>query len=133
MARDTWLPTRGPGRGAFEQALGLRPELSEGYEALRAEIVRESGLDGGLVARCGARVLWLLTAEGDPPEPSDDRERAIFVFVDKFVHDPHGVGEADVAALRAGLSAAQVVGLTESLALLDGFTRVRLILAGPEA
>jgi hypothetical protein len=49
------------------------------------------------------------------------------------VRDPHAVGDADVLALRAHLSAAAVVGLTESLALLDGFTRVDLILARAEA
>ena len=106
MARDTWLPTRGPGRSAFEQTFRLRPELHEGYEALRAEIVRESGLDETLVARCAARVAWLLTAEGEPPQPIGDQEGAVFAFVDKFVRDPHGVTDDDVAALRATMSPA---------------------------
>ena len=131
MARDTWLPTRGPGSSAFEQALRLRPELYEGYEALRTEIARESGLDAGLMARAAARVLWLLTAEGEPPAPADDRERAAFVFVDKFVRDPHAVVDSDVAALR--MPAPQLIGFVESLALLDGFTRAGLILGGAES
>lgn len=133
MARDTWLPTPGPGAGAFTQALRLRPELLEGYETLRTEIVRESGLDPALLRRCAARVRWLLTAEGDPPEPADRGERAVFRFVDKFVRDPQAVDDDDVQAMRGDLSVAQVVGLTEALALLDGFTRVELILARGEA
>jgi alkylhydroperoxidase family enzyme len=133
MARDTWLPTPGPAADACTQALRLRPELLYGYETLRAEIARESGLDPALVRRCAARVRWLLTAEGDPPEPADRGERAVFRFVDKFVRDPQAVDDDDVQAMRGDLSAAQVVGLTEALALLDGFTRVELILARREA
>jgi hypothetical protein len=48
---------------------------------------------------------------------------------DAFVRDPHAVTDAQVAALREHLTIPQVVGLTEMLALLDGFTRFRMILS----
>lgn len=118
----------GSGGDVFERLFRLRPELYEGYGAFRDAIVRESGIDAGLVERCGARVAWLLTAAGDEPVAGDALGRAAFAYADAFVRDPHGVTDEHVAALRGSLSVAQVVGLTEVLALLDGFTRFRLIL-----
>lgn len=131
MEAATWLPVAGPGGDAFERVFRLRPELYEAYEAFRDRIVPESGLDAGLIGRCAARVAWLLTACGNEPDARDAGEAAVFVFVDRFVRDPQGVTDAHVAALGASLSPAQIVGLTEALALLDGFTRFRLILAAP--
>jgi hypothetical protein len=132
MADDSWLPVSGPGADAFERTFRLRPDLYDGYCAFRDTVARESGLDAMLLARCAARVAWLL-GDGDvEPVATDDDERVLFVFVDKFVRAPHGVTDGDVAALQATLSVPQVVGLTEALALLDGFTRFRLILGAPE-
>ena len=133
MGTETWLPGVAPGGDPLAALLGLRPELDEAYRAFRQVIVRESGLDRELVARCAARVEWLLTACGDEPRPMDAAERARFAYVDKFVRDPHGVTDDDVVALRGALSIAQVVGLTEMLALLDGFTRLRLIFGTGQA
>jgi len=133
MRAGTWLPVTGSGGDAFERVFRVRPELYEGYRAFHDQIVRESGFDAGLVGRCGARVTWLLTAVGDEPVAVDALERAVFAYADAFVRDPHGVTDEHVAALRAFLSVPQVVGLTELLALLDGFTRFRLILGAGAA
>ena len=124
----TWLPGIGAGEDSFERVFGVRRELYDGYVAFRDAIVRESRLSAGVVSRCAERVEWLLTAVGAEPAARDAGERALFVFVDKFVRDPHAIGDDDVAALRDSRSVAEVVGLTELLALLDGFTRFRLIL-----
>ena len=132
MREATWVPGVEPGEDVFARVFRLRPELYDGYCAFRDAIVRESELAAGVVSRCAARVEWLLTACGDEPVASDAVERALFAYVDKFVRDPHAVTDDDVAALRGPLSVAQVVGLTELLALLDGFTRFRLILGAPQ-
>ena len=132
MADDSWLPGSGPGADAFERAFRVRPELYEGYCTFRDAVARESGLDEQVLARCAARVSWLLGAEEVEPVAASDSERAVFVFVDKFVRDPHGVTDGDIEALWATLSVPQVVGLTEALALLDGFTRFRLILGAAQ-
>jgi hypothetical protein len=44
------------------------------------------------------------------------------------VLDPHGVDDADTAAVAAHLPPPAMVALIEALALFDGFTRFRLIL-----
>jgi alkylhydroperoxidase family enzyme len=115
---------------ALARILASRRDLSDGLGAFRDTILRESGLDAALAGRVAAQVTWLLTAVGEPPAAADDRERAAFAYAGKFVRDPHGVTGDDVAALCVHLGVPQVVGLTELLALLDGFTRMRLVLEG---
>jgi hypothetical protein len=124
----TWLPLGGSEGDLVDRILGTRPELYSAYAEFRDVVVRESGLDVRLVSRCGERVRWLLTACGDEPVAAGDVERAVFRYVDSFVRDVHAVADADVEDLRRWLSVRQVVGLTELLALLDGFGRFRLIL-----
>src|SRR5262245_17178014 len=113
---------------AFERAFRMRPELYDGYVAFREAIARESGLDPALLARCRARVAWLLSADGQEPVARDAWEAAVFAYTDAFVRDPHAVTDGHVAALRERLTVPEVVGFTEALALLDGFTRFGLIL-----
>lgn len=50
-------------------------------------------------------------------------ERACLGMAEKFVLDPRGVSDEDVAALMVHLSAAQTVALIEALAIFDGFAR----------
>jgi len=113
--------------------LQARPALYRMREQLRATLLHESGIDPALLPACERRVAWLLSEAGDEPRPADERERAVFAYADAFVRDPHGVTDAQVAALRGFLSVPQVVALTELLALLDGFARFRLILSGGAA
>ena len=129
MSPGTWLPLTRPIADCLE-LLQERPALYEMYRRFRDTLVDESGLDAGIVAHCERRVTWLLAPAGDEPPAADARERTIFAYVDAFVRDPHGVTDAHVASLWEFLSVPQVVGLTEMLAVLDGFTRFRLILSG---
>ena len=126
MAAATWLPALStPGTDLLETL----PALYGMRERLRATLLRESGIAPALVAACERRVTWLLEPAAREPRACDERERAIFAYVDAFVRDPHAVTDAHVEALRAFLSVPQIVGLTELLALLDGFMRFRVILA----
>jgi hypothetical protein len=132
MPEATWLPVEANGPDAFARVFRLRPELYDGYRTFHEAVARESGIAAGVLARLAVRVGWLL-GEGDvEPTAVDDAERALFALADKFVHDPHGVTDGDVAALRAHWSVPQIVGLVQILALQDGFTRFRLILAASE-
>ena len=132
MAAGTWLPVTGPVADCLE-LLHERPALSAAYRRFRDTLLDESALTAELVETCERRVTWLLARVGDEPRAVDGRERVLFAYVDAFVRDPHGVSDAHVAALRDFLSTAQVVGFTEMLALLDGFTRFRLILSAGAA
>jgi hypothetical protein len=128
MAAGTWLPGTRPVGDCLE-LLQERPALHAMYQRFRHTLLDESALDAELVAQCERRVAWLLGPAADEPPAADARESAVFAYVDAFVRDPHGVTDAHVASMRDFLSIPQVVGLTEMLALLDGFMRFRLILS----
>jgi hypothetical protein len=125
MAPGTWLPAE----STPADLLKVRPVLYGLRERFRATLLQESGLDPDLVVRCERRVHWLLESSADEPHATDERERVTFAYVDAFVRDPRAVTDDHVTALRGFLSVPQVVGLTEMLALLDGFARFRLILS----
>ena len=132
MAAGTWLPVTRPLRDCLD-LLHERPALSAMCQRFRDTLLHESGLAAELVTQCERRVTWLLAPAGDEPRAADAREHALFAYVDAFVRDPHDVTDGHVAALREFLSIPQVVGLTEMLALLDGFTRFRMILSNGAA
>ena len=127
MAAETWLPVARPVGDCLE-LLRERPALYAAYQQFRDTLLEESRLTVELVQRCERRVTWLLGA-GDEPRAADACERALFGYADAFVRAPHAVTDGHVTALREFLSVSQLVGLTELLALLDGFTRFRLILS----
>ncbi|HWP66363.1 MAG TPA: hypothetical protein VNO26_10665 [Candidatus Limnocylindria bacterium] len=131
MDGGTWLPADSAPAdpGAL---LALCPALDSGLRTLRESLEREGALPAGLVARMETRVAWLLTAAGAEPVPASALEAAAFAYADAFVQNPHAVADAHVTALERHLTVPQVVALTELLALLDGFTRFRLILAAEQ-
>ena len=112
--------------GGFANNFELRPELFADYRAFEDAVC--AAVDPRLVELCRARVGYLLGARDTAIEPTTDGERAVLKLADKFVLDPHGVTDADAAAVAAHLSPAAMVALVEALALFDGFTRFRLIL-----
>ena len=154
----TWLPEQAPGRTGFERVLGLRPELRDDFEAFADLIWNRGGLSPVTLELCRLRVAQILGCDGELRRRSasaqaaglteetiaalDDwrnserfypPEQACLALTEKFVLDPRGVSDADVAAVTAHLSPAQVVALVEALALLDGFMRFRAILAADAA
>src|SRR5262249_60411633 len=68
-----------------------------------------------------------------PPPPLFARcERACRNLAERLVMDPHGISAARGAGVWAHLGPAGLVGLTEALALFEGFARFRLILGVEE-
>ena len=149
----TWLPETASGATPFARAFGVCPELLAKFEAFaelfwsrrpvdpvvlelcRLRIAQVLGCDAELaVRRAEARAAGLTegriaTLDGwrDAPDFSAV-ERACLAFAEKFTLDPHGVTDADAAAVAAHLSPPEMVAFTEALAVFDGFTRFRLIL-----
>jgi alkylhydroperoxidase family enzyme len=149
----SWLRTPLAGRTAFSDALGLRPELHEGYESFlrlfwqrrlvdpallelcrlrvaaihgcRSELARRepSAIDAGLSAVQVAAVL----EDGDLNTLSD-LEQACIRLTDKFILDVHAITDEDVETVRQNLGTAATVALVEALALFDGFSRFRALL-----
>jgi alkylhydroperoxidase family enzyme len=58
----------------------------------------------------------------------DDRTRRCLAFAEQFVLDPDGVPADERSALRRDLGMARLVGLTNGLAVFDGFDRFSLVL-----
>ena len=112
--------------GGFAKHFELRPQLFADQRAFEHAVC--AALDPRLVELCRARVGYLLGERDTAIEPTSDCERAVLELADKFVLDPHGVTDADAAAVAAHLAPAAMVALVEALALFDGFTRFRLIL-----
>lgn len=130
--------------------LGLCPELQADLEAFTRLIATRRPVDPMLLELCRIRVAQILGCAGeadrsvfaalpatrigalDDWQRSDAFsavERACLTFAENFVLDPHAISDADAAAVTARLSPAEMVAFVEALALFDGFTRLRLILA----
>ena len=149
----TWLPDTAAGATPFARAFGLRPELFAQYQMFAELFWTRRPVDPVVLELCRLRIAQLLgsatelaarrpeaRAAGlteariaaldhwrDTPDFSAV-ERACLAFAEKFTLDPHGVSDADAAAVTAHLSAPEMVAFTEALAVFDGFTRFRLIL-----
>jgi alkylhydroperoxidase family enzyme len=115
--------------GTFEETLGLRPDLSEPYRDFVGLFWHRRLVDPAVLDLCRLRVAQLLRCA--PPVPDGtrtDAEQAAIDFAEQFVIDPHGVDDVMRARLGEHFSPAEVVALTEALAVFDGFTRFRLAL-----
>jgi hypothetical protein len=126
----TWLPRTAAGATEFDRVLGLCPALRDDLSAFTDLFQTLGPVDSALLERCRAHVAAVFGAATDVPAAGDgsDAERACLAFAEKFVLDPHGISDADAAAVTAHLSAPEMVAFVEALAILDGFTRFRVIL-----
>jgi alkylhydroperoxidase family enzyme len=127
----TWLPETAPGTTAFERVLGLCPALRDDLTAYTDLFQTLRPIDPALLERCRAHISATFGATTGAPasdSASSDVERACLVFAEKFVLDPHGISDADAAAVTAHLSAPAMVAFVEALAIFDGFTRFQVIL-----
>jgi alkylhydroperoxidase family enzyme len=150
----TWLPETGHGGTPFARVLALRPELQADVEAFTDLIWARGGVNPVVLELCRLRIAGILGCESELrrrtpaaqaaglteatiAELDDWRtserfyppEQACLGLAEQFVLDPRGVGDDAVAAGTAHLSPAQAVALVEALAMFDGFTRFRMILA----
>lgn len=149
----TWIQPTSGGTTAFEQVLGLRPELLADFRRFHALLFTEGRIDPVLLELCRLRIATLLGCESESrvryeparraglteskiaalprwPEAAEFRpvERACLAFAEAFVLDAHSIDDDLAAAVTAHLSPAEMVAFTEALAVFDGFTRFRLVL-----
>ncbi len=138
---------------SFDQLLGLTPELLRDYTAFESRLW-SSGVEPALLELCRVRVALVLGCAGECERRTADvalddgklaaleawessdvfnsLQRAALRLTDGFVLKPHGVTDADAAALAAHLTPPQMIALIEALALFDGFTRFRMMLGTVE-
>lgn len=144
----SWL-----GSSSFAGTFALRPELYADFTPFADAVWRDRLVDPVLLELCRLRVAQVLgcAAEARRRTPAalaagfDEAQaaalagwvrsevfspvqRACLRLAEGFVLDPHGVSDADAAAVAAHLPPAEMVALIEALAIFDGFTRFRLIL-----
>ena len=149
----SWLPASASGETPMDRVFGLRPNLYEQYEHFSSLFWTLRPVDPVLLELCRLRIAQLLgcasalAIRNQPARPAgltdakvgaladwrgapefSDTERACLGFAEKFVTDPHGVTDADAAAVTAHLAATEMVAFTEALAVFDGFTRFKVIL-----
>jgi alkylhydroperoxidase family enzyme len=143
----TWLPAAAGGVTPLDRVFGLCPELYADYRTFLSHCWSRSQIDPIVLDLCSVRVAHLLGCEVDglmrhgaalgkvaalsawPTSPLFTAcERACLDFAEQFVMDPHGINDRQAAEVSAHLGPAGLVGLTEALALFEGFARFRLIL-----
>ena len=149
----TWLPETAAGATAFDRVFGLCPELRADVEAFAELLWTRRPVDPVLLELCRLRIAQILGCTAELQRRSaaalaaglteeriaalDDWaasggfsavECAALRVAEQFVLDPHGVSDADAAAVTAHLSPAGMVAFVQALAIFDGFTRFRAIL-----
>lgn len=114
------LERNGAPVGQIRTAVGL-------IEAARSS--RE--LDPAILEACCHRVAALLGADGAGAgeEPASDAGRACLRYTEQLVMDAKGIGESDVAAVKAHLSDTGFVELTAAVTILEGALRAAATLA----
>ncbi|MEX0666547.1 MAG: carboxymuconolactone decarboxylase family protein [Acidimicrobiia bacterium] len=143
-------------RGAtFDEVLDRRPDLAGPYRDFIGVFWARRLIDPVVLELCRLRVAQLLGCESElavrtrpaveagltdkhvsrlsewpTAECFTDGQRAALGYSEQFVLDPHGVDDAMRADLHEHFSSAEVVALTEALALFDGFTRFQRLLCG---
>jgi alkylhydroperoxidase family enzyme len=145
----SWLHGVAEAPSAFEGVLGLRPELLQRYRAFYGTLWDSELVAVNLLELCRLRIAAIHGCEAerairhagagvtDAQLAALDRwrtagcfspvERAALALAEKMPWQPHGVTDADVAALRAHLTDGQVVALTVALTLFDANCRLRLV------
>jgi alkylhydroperoxidase family enzyme len=156
-ARVTWLPEQATGDSDFARTVGLRENLFAAWREL-ASLLWEKRLAPPVIlqlaqlrvrqlhglALASQRMSEALDAGWDESRVGElsawwksprfsAAERACLRLAEQFVLDAKGIGDADVAPVRAALGDAGVVALVEALALFDGFTRFQKMLGIAEA
>lgn len=153
MAQREGAETRRPGKTSFEDAFRLRPELYADWQAFAELFWTRRLVEPTLLELCRIRVAQILgsaaeerrrtpqavaagldealvaeLADWTGSQRFSDAQRACLRLTDGFVLDPHGVTDADAAAVAAHLPPREMMALIEALAVFDGFTRFHLIL-----
>ncbi|GIU86664.1 MAG: hypothetical protein KatS3mg009_1179 [Acidimicrobiia bacterium] len=115
----SWLPGRAE----------LAPEPLARYRELYDGLWR-TGVDPGVLSWCERRVHALVRCEPDPTAgaPLTGAQRACLAFAEQYVLDPHGLRDADFAALREHLDDAGIAALVLAVAMFDARARFEVAL-----
>jgi len=148
----SWLPPA-DGRTPLDRVFGHCPELYARYRDFAGRLWWSHPVDPILLELCRLRIAQLLCCDAElavryaparvagldeakiaalvtwPTHPAySPRERACLGFAEQFVVGPRGISDDAVASVTTHLTAAEMVALTEALAVFDGFMRFRLLL-----
>ena len=99
---------------------GLAPPVLEELVRLEAEVWKGT-LPRDLLELVRSRVRTLV-------DDLDERDRAVVRWAEQFVIDPHGISDADRAALTAVLDDRQLGELTTAVAVFEALARTRVAL-----
>jgi len=138
---------------ALDAVFGHRPELYRDYRDFIALFWERELVDPVLLELCRLRIAALVGCEAElglryevaqraglteskiaaldrwhEDDRFSERERAVLSFAELFVRDPHAITDDDAAAVVRELGDAGMVAFVETLALLDGFARFRVML-----
>jgi alkylhydroperoxidase family enzyme len=148
-----WLGVEGERDTAFARVFGLRANLFAAYGDFYARLWDPAVLDPRVVELCRLRVAQLLGCASEQAGRSrpaveagltestvaqlrwwptadafDETARACLAFTEQFVLDPRLISPADRARVRDAVGYRRLVGLTQAVAVFDGFDRFRLVL-----
>jgi alkylhydroperoxidase family enzyme len=148
-----WLGGEGERDSAFAAVFGLRANLFTAFRDFYARLWDPAVLDPRVVELCRLRVAQLLGCASEQAVRSrpavdagltestvtllrswptadafDETARACLAFTEQFVLDPGLIGAGDRARVRDAVGYRRLVGLTQAVAVFDGFDRFRLVL-----
>ena len=114
-----------------DELLTRRPDLAAPLDAYRVSL-RATPLDDALLDRCAQLVQRRIARTSEPgaSEGDDARTRAVLMFADQFVIDPHGIDDSMRDDVLDHLSPAELAVLVQWLAITDGLARFSTVLAG---
>jgi hypothetical protein len=125
-----WLAEAGLAPPVHARLVELESALWEGSidsRLLRLVRTRTAQLVGDEVDPADAAYAELARRWTSAPE-LDDRARTVMRWAEQFVIDPHGITDADAAALVEALDARRCAELTTAVAVFEGLARTRVAL-----
>jgi len=126
VAFATWLSVE-----AGTDVWDLVPDAAVALRALYASLW-DAGIDPAVLDACRARVEAVVAGlPRSDPEDGGAAVRAAVAFAEQYALDPHGVTDADAAALHDLFTPEELAVLTTALATFDALARVRVVLSSP--
>lgn len=120
----TWV------QSSTARLIDLRPPLATKIDDLCRNAAAAAPGRTGELARIRARLVLGVGHETLPTDLSS-AELAAMAVVEQFIIDVHGLDDATFAALSDHYTPAEQMGLLFHLALLDGFTRLQIVVGDP--
>ena len=149
----TWLVATAPSDRDLDRIMALRPEIAAAFGDVY-ERLWSTTVDPTLLELCRLRIAQLLRCESElsvrqsaaaargldeakiaelssylTSPRFDARERACLAYTERVLADPHGLTDAEVAAVRRHLTESDYVALTAAVAYFEAFARFSLLFA----